>query len=233
MIDHISHERMHDLLDGLLSAAEEDQIRAHVDDCPACRSEAAELAEVVASMRSLPQAAAAPDGIWDGIAARIEGTAPGLEEETQVVAFPVAASRRRVFHFSLPQLAAAALVVSVLSAGSVWVAISGLGSSAVPSVASGEVGASAVRPAAFGDDAYAAAALELETIIAQGRGLLAPETITTLEQSLQTIDEAMAEVQAALEADPSSQVLGRMLANHQRSRLRLLRQAASAVQART
>jgi len=233
MIEHISTEKIHDLLDGLLSAAEEDQIRSHVDECAVCRSEVAQLGDVVQAVRGLPRSGKAPDGIWEGIQDRIDGTRPGEVEQGSVVEFPGASARRRRFHFTVPQLAAAAVVVSLMSAGTVWMAVSGLGSGSAPAVATAEAQGSAVRAAGLEEVGYAEAVRELEDIVQQGRDLLAPETVATIDRSLQTIDEALADVQAALEADPSSEVLGRMLVNHQRSRLRLLRQAAEAVWARS
>ncbi len=232
MIEHISTERIHDLVDGLLSAAEEDRLRSHLDQCGACRQEVARLTDIVMAVRALPSTGQAPDGIWEGIQDRIDGTQPGGAEDKTVVAFPGAGVRRRRFHFTMPQLAAAAVVVSVLSAGSVWMAISGIGATGATGAVAGDMPASAFRAASLDSDAgYAAAVAELEALVEQGRGRLAPETMAVLDRALQNIDEALTEVRQALETDPSSGVLGRMLVNHQRSRLRLLRQAASAVQA--
>jgi len=120
-----------------------------------------------------------------------------------------------------------------MSAGTVWMAVTGLDSGSTPAVATPDVQGPVSFAASLGDEGYAEAVRELEDILVQGRDLLAPETVATIDRSLQSIDEALTEVQAALEADPSSQVLGRMLVNHQRSRLRLLRQAAEAVWARS
>ena len=124
------------------------------------------------------------------------------------------------------------MLVSVLSAGSVWMAVSGVGQSGGVGMVGGDTQSSAVRAASTGGEAsYAQAVAELEALVEQGRGSLAPETVETLDHALQSIDEALTEVRQALEADPSSGILERMLVNHQRSRLRLLRQAATAVQA--
>lgn len=232
MIEHISNEKIHDLLDGLLSAAEEDRLRSHLDECGVCREEVARLNDVVMAVRALPSTGQAPDGIWEGIQDRIDGTQPGDAEDTRVVAFPGAGVRRRRFRFSIPQLAAAAVVVSVLSAATVWMAISGVGATGAAGIVAGDMPATAVHAASMENEAgYAAAVAELEALVEQGRGRLAPETMAVLDRALQNIDEALTEVRQALETDPSSGVLGRMLVNHQRSRLRLLRQAASAVQA--
>jgi anti-sigma factor RsiW len=233
MSEHSFTEKMHDLLDGLLPAAEEAELRKHVEGCAPCREELARLEEVVTAVRGLPMSARAPEGIWASIQARVGDTPPGAGDDARVLEFRGGAGRRRRFHVTLPQLAAAAVLVSVLSAGSMWMAISGLDSRSTPAVVAGELRSPAARAASLGDAGYAEAVGELEAIVEQGRDLLAPETVAAIDSSLRTIDEALAEVEAALQADPSSAVLGRMLVNHQRSRLRLLRQAAVAVRARS
>jgi anti-sigma factor RsiW len=235
MTKHIGTERIHDLLDGLLTAAEEAEVEAHVAACDACRRDVADMQEIVGALRTLPGAAEAPEVAWQGIEARIRGTDPGAQrEEATVVAFPGAREARRRFHFTLPQLAAAAVVVSLLSAGVVWSVLTpgALGPEAGPVAESGVDGA--VRAASVESletPAYAEAVAELEAVVDQGRDVLSPETVATLDQALATIDGALAEVRQALAEDPSSQLLGRMLVNHQRARLRVLRQAATAVQA--
>jgi hypothetical protein len=81
--------------------------------------------------------------------------------------------------------------------------------------------------------AYAAALLELEDLVERNRDALAPETREALDRSLATIDAAMEEIRRALEQDPGSELLARLLINQQRSKLRVLGQAATSVQARS
>lgn len=233
MSEHISTEKIHDLVDGLLSEAEASALEAHLDGCAMCRTEVVGLKDVVTAVRELPTAASPPSGTWDVIQSRIGDSLPAPEGHARIVEFPGTPARRRRLHFTVPQLAAAALVISLLSAGSVWMATSGLDSRSTPAVAAGGLRSPAARAASLGDAGYAEVVRELEAIVEAGRDLLAPETIATIDRSLQSIDQALAEVESALEADPSSEVLGRMLVNHQRSRLRLLRQAAVAVRARS
>jgi hypothetical protein len=70
-----------------------------------------------------------------------------------------------------------------------------------------------------------AAVFELEHALQEGRALLSPETLATIEQSLRTIDEAIGEARGALANDPSSPLLNRLLLSHQKNKLRILRQA--------
>jgi len=247
--EHVSTSRMHDALDGRLDAAQLARIESHLQACPPCRETYAGLSETVRAVRALPPSATPPEGAWEAIAARISGSPtraerPGAERRlAEVVRFPVLASRARRFAFSAPQLAAAALVISVLSAGSVWVAMSRTGSGGPPAGSSASAESSAPRgvaglpegPAArvvSSDGAgYAEAVSRLEEVLVAGRGVLAPETLVSIEQSLRTVDAAIAEIESALVADPGSDMLRRMLAAHRSTRLGVLQRAASAVQA--
>jgi hypothetical protein len=99
-------------------------------------------------------------------------------------------------------------------------------------LALGEQGAAA-RMAASGEVAYDAALMELEDLVARNRDRMAPETRDALDRSLATIDAAMEDIRRALAQDPNSELLARLLINQQRSKLRVLGQAATAVQARS
>jgi hypothetical protein len=229
---------MHDLVDGLLSAAEVEAAQAHVAECSGCREEYARLSEVVATLRSLPRSAEAPAGLWTGIEGRMGEADPGQvapSEAPVAKVVPLHGAHRTEgrLSFSVPQLAAAAVVISVLSAGTVWMALSG-GSSLPASVSvAGPDQESAARAVSLDPQRYDEPIAELEQILDRGRALLSRETLLTLETSLRTIDEAIAEVRTALERDPASELLTRMLVNHQRTKLRVLRQAATSVHFRS
>ena len=253
--EHVSTSRMHDALDGLLDAAQLARIESHLQACAPCRETYAGLSETVRAVRALSPSATPPDGAWEAISARISGSParaerrgaerPGAERRpAAVVRFPVLASPARRFAFSAPQLAAAALVISVVSAGSVWVAMSRTGSggpSAGSSAASIESSAPrgvaglpegpAARVVSSQGAGYAEAVSRLEEVLVAGRSVLAPETLVSIEQSLRTVDAAIAEIESALVADPGSDMLRRMLVAHRSTRLGVLQRAASAVQA--
>lgn len=230
MREHISAEAMHDLLDGLLPPADAHRARAHLDDCAPCREAFDSLAGTVEALGALPREARAPKGLWKGIEARVFGEDEASTAEATVV--PLASSRSgRRFSLTVTQLAAAAIVVSVVSAGVVWMALGAGPRIGAPEAALGTAGDGAVQAASFGMERYEEAVGELEAIVAAGRGTLAPGTLETLERSLEIIDAALEEVRRALDEDPASELLTHLLVNHQRTKLRLLRQAAVAVQA--
>ncbi|HSG08521.1 MAG TPA: zf-HC2 domain-containing protein [Longimicrobiales bacterium] len=234
MNPHVTLEYMHDLVDGLVPPAEEAALRSHLSACSTCRDEFASLEAAVKALRDLPGSAQAPDGLWSGIESRIDAVYDAASPGPKVLPLSGARGPRR-FSMTLPQLAAAAVVVSLVSAATVWTALSrGTGQSRVEifSAGSGVLGPSA-RVVRMGDTGYAETVARLQAMIDQGRDVLSPETLATLETSLRTIDEAIDEVRQALEADPSSELLARLLTNHQQSKLRMLRQAAISVQPRT
>jgi hypothetical protein len=70
---------------------------------------------------------------------------------------------------------------------------------------------------------------DLERVLAGGRGQLDTTTIRVIEQNLAAIDQAIAQAQRALEADPANLYLNTHLAETMRRKLELLRQAATLV----
>lgn len=239
MTGHVSTERMNEALDGLLSAAEMDRLDAHVDGCDRCRNEYARLSELVVAVRALPRSAAAPDDAWEGIAARI--AAPGSRDDSAggdlgvVVPFPTRVEGRpvRMFSLSARQLATAAAAVAILSAGSVWLSMQPGTERGETAAVSEPLAGAAARAVSLDDTRYSEVVGQLERILEDGRAVLAPETLLTIEESLRTVDEAIEDIETALADDPGSDLLLRMLATHRSTRLGVLQRAATAVQAQT
>ncbi len=236
--DHLSEATMNDLVDGLLPAAEVTSARAHMDDCAVCREAYARLSDTVRQLRALPRSGDAPEAAWPAIEARIGsagGTPPPATEDGRAKVVPLRGSGPTPWRvtLSVPQLAAAALVVSILSATAVWLALPQGAASPASVAAEDPASPRRVLPvsAETADKVagYNATITGLEEILERGRVLLSRETLVTLETSLETIDEAIQEVQAALERDPASELLLRVLMTHQRTKLQVLRQAATSL----
>jgi hypothetical protein len=250
--EHLDDGRIHDFLDGELDLAEERAVEAHVRDCEPCASRLAEVTAVVDALHGLPDRATPPRDLWSDIESRIRGGA-------KVLSFPESgdavgrapggirgvdspATSRREVSFTMPQLWAAGIAVALLSGAAVWFALGG-GGAAVPgasvAAAPGEaagIEAPDVRSRArvrTASDAYEQAVIDLEAILESGREFLDPGTVRIIEESLASIDEAIAEAEGALARDPGSELLHSILLQHQRTKLRILRQAASGVGART
>ena len=89
----------------------------------------------------------------------------------------------------------------------------------------------AAQMAGFGDayGGYEDAITDLEEVLERGREVLDPATIAILEENLGTIDRAIQEAGEALENDPASTVLQRILGDNIRLKVEVLRKAAVAV----
>jgi anti-sigma factor RsiW len=218
--------RLSEYLDGELAATERVQIEEHLGGCPACREMLAELRAVVARAKSLEDGAPGRD-LWPGVAARIGAARPEVE---QVIG---GRWRRQRLTLSVPQLAAAALALMAVSAGSVWLARPRppvMQEAAAPPVAGSAI---TVLPVSMGEGVYQSAVRDLERVLAEGRGRLDTATVRVLEQNLRLIDAAITESRRALAADPASPYLNAHLAQTLKRKLELLRQAARLTAARS
>jgi hypothetical protein len=227
MNPHLTTDEIHDWLDGLLDMAAEGRARRHVQTCAACRKEKEALADVLQATAELPRAATPFRELWGGIDTRIAGTAPG-EAET-VVAKPSSAEvrARRAVSLTLPQAFAAGIAVALLSAAAVWYSLGVRAPAGSAGIGAPDSPAALATAEIAAQNDLEQAVFELERTVEEGRARLAPQTLTTIEQSLRTIDRAIDEARQALVRDPSSELLNRLLLNHQKGKLRILRQATS------
>jgi anti-sigma factor RsiW len=208
-------DRLSEYLDGELAAPERTALETHVVTCGACRTTLDELRRVVANARALDDRPPATD-LWPAVATRI-----GLS--ARVKAQPLV---RRV-SFTVPQLAAAAVVLALLSGGAAWLAV-GRGPVAPPSGLAAGPTATLVTASTYpGDARYAAQVADLERALARGRGQLDTATVRVIERNLRIIDRAIRSAQSALAADPANSYLNLHLAQEMRRKLELLRQAAT------
>ena len=209
--------RLSDYLDGELSDAERRALERHLGACPACTTALAGLLQVVERARALPDRPPAAE-LWSGVAARI-AEAPSPAQRRAV--------RARRWAFSLPQLAAAALVVAFASGGGAWLLARYTTPAAAP------VAAPAVLPAGLAGARYDAAVADLERVLAEDRGRLDSTTVRVIEQNLAVIDRAIADARRALAADPGNPYLSTYLAHTMRRKIDLLRRAATIAASRS
>ena len=212
-------ERLSEYLDGELASADRAALEAHLETCTDCSAVLDDLRRIVDRARAIEEYVPRRD-LWPGIASRI-GATP--------------AATPRIGHrwsFSLPQLAAAAIFLMTLSGGTVWL----LRSTAL--APGGETIATVVPPGGApvainarnsASQSYAAAIADLERVLAGGREQLDTTTVRVIEQNLAAIDQAIAQAQRALLADPANLYLNTHLAETMRRKLDLLRQAATLV----
>lgn len=208
-------DRLSEYLDGELDAAERGALDEHLRGCAECTRTLAELEQVVAAAAQVQNRPPERD-LWQGIATRI--AAP-----PQVLPLQPRDHRRRL-SFTLPQLAAAAVLFLMLGAGGLYLAMDREG--AAPT-AGAPAPAPQARLVSQGYETQATAITELEQALAQDRDRLDPATVRVLEQSIASIDQAIAEARAAMEQDPANPYLRRYLDGAMKKKIDILRRAVT------
>jgi anti-sigma factor RsiW len=212
--------RLSEYLDGDLPANERVALEAHLPGCAECRATLEQLRRVVARAQALDDRPPTAD-LW-----------PAIARHVGVVSLDARRARRRL-SFTVPQLAAAAVALALLSAGSAWLlgrrptATQAAQSATTEGPILTNAGANEANPR------YAAAVADLERVLAQRRGRLDTATVRVIEKNLGIIDRAIRDAQSALAADPANSYLNLHLAQEMRRKLELLRQAAVLAGART
>src|SRR5690349_14198525 len=221
-------DRLSEYLDGDLTPAERTTLEAHLPACGTCRTTLNELRRVVARAQALDDRPPAAD-LWPGIAehigvvslaARREGGAGGR-------------GARRRLSFTMPELAAAAVVLALFSAGSVWLALRNQPTPPLPPPAPGTTAVMSNVGMSPLDARTAASVAALEQTLARNRSRLDTGTVRVIEKNLAIIDRAIRDAQSALAADPANAYLNQHLAQETRRKLELLRQAATLAAARS
>jgi hypothetical protein len=220
-------DRLSEYIDDHLAAADARALEQHLASCDECRTTLAELRAVVAAARSLPDTEPARD-LWPAIATAIHGAAaPAVIDINQ----PLSARRR--ISFTLPQLAAAAVLLMALSGTAAWY-LGGTRAGGIGEPVSGTIVQSAAEPSGDitlvgtrlpGDPDFDANIAQLERTLAENRDQLDPATIEVLERSMEAIDRAIGAARAALHADPGNPYLYRQLENTMQKKLDVLRRA--------
>lgn len=228
MTDHWI-DRLSDYIDDDMSPSERAALEAHLVDCDDCAATLIDLRRVVDRAAELEDIPPGRD-LWPGIAARLG------ERRAVVVPFETRPPARRS-NFSLPQLAAAVLAALLIGVSGAWLAIERGDEPGAPTVAERSTDASGSRSGSSdfvpvsesaGGRSYAEAVAELEAMLEQRRDRLDPETVRTVERNLAILDQAIAEIRAALEQDPDDPYLNRHLATTMKRKVDVLRQATDA-----
>ncbi len=208
--------RLSEYLDETLAPPERQALAAHLTDCAECRATLNELRQVVARARTLEDRPPRAD-LWPAIAGRIG-----------VVSIE---SRRRRFSFTVPQLLAAGIALAVFSAGGAWLALRGRAPTGGGQLIA-ETRAGGVRWVSAVDPTYDRTVAELQGALDEGKrtGRLDSLTVRILENSLATIDTAIAQAGRALAQDPGNAYLNHHLAETMRRKIELLRQASGITQ---
>ena len=243
---HIDETRLNDYLEGLVSEDIARDVEVHLAACEECSGRLEALTVLLSELAGLPDEATPARDLWSGVREEIEaglGHGEGENQETatrESVAIPISRGRSaetRRFSFSVAQLLAASVVLTLLSGGTVWTALNRgpnrdtVGAAGITQVAGVRAESGSILPVVqMATTEYEQAIARLESILDQGRDQLDPETVAIIEASLETIDRAIEEARRALADDPNNGLLNRLLIKNQQSKLRVLRQASAAVQ---
>jgi hypothetical protein len=233
-MSHPHPELLSLLLDGDLPPDRVRELEHHLQECDRCRDLLRELTEVGQRARALPDREPERDlwpAIQEGIRQEISQEKSG---EPDVIPLhgegsaPSPSSRRR-FSLSLPQAAAAGLVLCLLSGalGAFLARPTGTGP-----LAGAEAGALWIDQVPDADPRLERAAREvarLEGILARQGSALEGRTAEILEKNLAIIDEAIRESVAALRTDPGNPFLRDHLTRAVQSKEDYLREAAELV----
>jgi predicted anti-sigma-YlaC factor YlaD len=206
-------EKLDEYVDGDLDEATFQEMELHLGGCAECRQQEKELRALVAEAAALPREIEPGRDLWPELAERLRGA-----EGMRLVGRPAA----RVL--SPVALAAAASVVLALSAG-LWVR-----SRHAPDATPGAPGQGTLQPVAAvsvapgaelleAEREYARATADLMAAIDSRKDSLTPETREVLDANLKTIDEALAQVRAALRRDPGNGALTHLLTSTHQKKL--------------
>jgi len=211
-------EKLSALVDGEVAGPELAAAEAHLTACAECRSAYDALLGIKRHAGALDDRPPERD-LWPGVAAR-------LSREADVV--PLAPRRRRLA-FSIPQLAAAALVLMSVSAGAVLLATHAGRTATFPAAALSTPGAGPMAglASAKGVQSYDAAIRDLENALATRRSTLDSGTVRAVQQSLSIIDGAIRQAEAALAQDPNSMYLNSHLEHALGRKLEVLRRVTT------
>ncbi|MDZ4860108.1 MAG: hypothetical protein SGI88_14110 [Candidatus Hydrogenedentes bacterium] len=223
-------ERLNDYLDGVLSGEEALEIEAELERDPALRAEAQALRALIDEAARLPKGVAPRRDLWTGIDARLTGRAPANPRLT------IARIRQ-----GLLAVAAAALIF----AAGVWYARTTDSESGqnpggqvanvqqpgpVIAISQTAVNSNAQAPVQFAGyqeiaAEYAGVRTTLREALNQARPNLAPETVLVIDDSLSVIDQAIRDIEVALDNDPGNRALMQSLVAVYDQEVGLLRQA--------
>ena len=209
-------DRLDDYVDETLAEAELHEVELHLASCAACVAEERALRAFLARVAALPPELEPERDLWPGIAGRITAPRPAT-----VARFPLVPSFPRAWWTPAAGLAAAAAVVVALGATftRVWSPVN-----------QRTAGTGVVQEAAWTTDPtlleaerdYARATAQLLAALDARKASLPPETVSSVEKDLTTIDAALRQVHSALRQDPGNMQLSHMLAATQQKKVDVL-----------
>jgi anti-sigma-K factor RskA len=220
----MTHEVIKHLLDdyvtGDLTEEARPPVEEHVTACALCAAEVESLRRILARAAELPKFIDPPVDAWSNIRSAISRDESAVRANSSV-------SRSNIWQRRYV-LAAAAILVAVLSSAGTALYMNGhysgtKSSRAVANSSSGEATPATLAAFTIEENNYLRTASMLQDLLDQQEASLAPETVAQLKASLRTIDEAILEARNALARDPANKLLVEMLSASYRQKVDLLR----------
>jgi anti-sigma factor RsiW len=220
----MTHEVIKHLLDdyvtGDLTEEARPPVEEHVTACALCAAEVESLRRILARAAELPKFIDPPADAWSNIQSAISRDESAVRANSSV-------SRSNIWQRRYV-LAAAAILVAVLSSAGTALYMNGhysgaKSSRAVANSSSGEATPATLAAFTIEENNYLRTASMLQDLLDQQEASLAPETVAQLKASLRTIDEAILEARNALARDPANKLLVEMLSASYRQKVDLLR----------
>ena len=220
----MTHEVIKHLLDDYVTGDLTEEARPPVEDhvaaCALCADEVESLKRILARAGELPKSIDPPVDAWSNIRSAISRDESAVRANNSV-------SRSGIWQRRYV-LAAAAILVAVLSSAGTALYMKGHYSGATSRNAVANNSSAEATPATLAaftieENNYLRTASMLQDLLDQQEASLAPETVAQLKASLRTIDEAILEARNALARDPANKLLVQMLSASYRQKVDLLR----------
>lgn len=208
-------DRLDDYLDGSLAEPEFQELELHLAGCGACREQERSLRSLLLQAAALPREQTPRRDLWPEVAARLEPR-DALSEARRAL--------RNGGWLPAALGAAAAVLLAVATL------LRPPEPAPAPEPQALEPGSTALRAGSSSEPTevlaaereYAQAATTLLAALHARRERLSPETLAAVENNLQSIDDALAQIRAALERDPGSGALNHLLASTHQRKLKVL-----------
>jgi hypothetical protein len=218
-------EWLGDAVDGTLDPTTQGELDAHLRGCPGCRELLGDLKDIRAAAAMLDRLTPPPD-LWQAITARIEASNAAAPLSPSSQTSPRQNAARWGGRWA--GLAAAAALAMMLGAAA-W-----FGLATQPP--GGETAAELARATSelqLAEQHYLNAISSLEQLTVQKDHALDPAIAAEIAESLQSIDRAIDDSRAALQAEPGSFVAQTSLLDALRMKVTLLQETVSLMNARS
>lgn len=212
---HLTEAERHGAADGSLADEPLRHALAHLAECDDCARDVDRLKTLMTQLRDLP-ATGDVDDLWPDVRSRIEQSKVVPLAAVAPAAWPRPRYQRPLV-LSAAVIAAAVLIITVTRGLPARHAVG----------ATDDSGASLIN-VADSTQQYESEANTLLDELEMQRAMLPPGAGAAIDRDLQTIDRSIAEINAALQRDPNSPELRRLLASSYRQKVDLLKRAHNA-----